>query len=70
MQIAPPTDDPNLVKGADQLTFDLSLLKSLEVLLIESLELHQFQNRSNLPDQLVAMEVRRSLKSLKVWRWE
>ena len=51
---------------ADKLTFDLSMLHNLELLLVDSIDIHQLQGRSLLPGQIHALEVRRSLGSLKV----
>ncbi len=55
-----------MIADIDHLTFELSLMKSLEVLLIESIQVHQLETRHTLPDQLVKLEVRRSLKLLQV----
>ena len=51
---------------ADKITFDMSVLKSLELLLVDGIDIHQLQGRSPLPGQLQALEIRRSLGSLKV----
>ena len=52
---------------ADKITFDMSVLKSLELLLVDGIDIHQLQGRSPLPGQLQALEIRRSLGSLKVY---
>ena len=36
-QISLPTDEDHVVLGLEQLTFDLSIMRSLEVLLVSSL---------------------------------
>ena len=64
MQISPAPDE--MVVVADKLTFDLSMLHSLELLLVDSIDIHQLQGRSSLPGQIHALEIRRSLGSLKV----
>ena len=66
LQIAPPTDE-HAVANVDTMTFDLNLMKSLEVLLIESVQVGQLEARYSLPKQLVKLEVRRSLKLLQVF---
>ena len=66
-QISPPPDE--IVVVADKLTFDLSMMKNLELLLVDSIDIHQLQGRSTLPQQLQALEVRRSLDSLKVYMY-
>ena len=48
------------------MTFDLNLMKSLEVLLVESIQVAQLEARYSLPKQLTKLEVRRSLKTLQV----
>ena len=63
-QICPAPDE--VVVVADKLTFDLSVLHSLELLLADSIDIHQLQGRSLLPGQIHALEIRRSLGSLKV----
>ena len=63
-QISPAPDE--VVVVADKVTFDLSMLHSLELLLVDSIDIHQLQGRSSLPGQIHALEVRRSLGSLKV----
>ena len=65
-QIAPPSEEAFIVREADQLTFDLSMMKSLRVLFVDSISEHQFQGRHQLPGQLEAIEVRRTVNSLKV----
>ena len=65
-QISPPTNEHADIADLDNMSFDLTLLKSLEVLLIESMHMHQLEARYNLPKQLVKLEVRRSLKFLQV----
>lgn len=65
-QIAPPTDEHADIANVDTMTFDLNLMKSLEVLLIESVQVGQLEARYSLPKQLVKLEVRRSLKLLQV----
>lgn len=64
LQICPAPDE--VVVVADKLTFELSILKSLELLLVDSIDIHQLQGRASLPGQLQALEIRRSLGSLKV----
>lgn len=54
------------VTGEDKLTFDLSLMKSIEVIFVESVSIQHFQGRHQLPGQLVALEVHRTISSLKV----
>ena len=63
-QVSPAPDE--VVVVADKLTFDLSMLHSLELLLVDSIDIHQLQGRSLLPGQIIALEIRRSLGSLKV----
>ena len=63
-QISPAPDE--MVVVADKLTFDLSMLHNLELLLVDSIDIHQLQGRSSLPGQIHALEIRRSLGSLKV----
>ena len=63
-QICPASDE--MVVVADKLTFYLSVLHSLELLLVDSIDIHQLQGRSSLPGQIHALEIRRSLGSLKV----
>ena len=48
------------------MTFDLAMMKSLEVLLAESVNLSRLEARYVLPKQLVKLEVRRSIKNLQV----
>ena len=55
-----------MIADLDQLTFDLNQMKNLEVLLVESIQIQQLENRSHLPDHLLKLEVRRSLKMLQV----
>jgi hypothetical protein len=55
-----------MVVVADKVTFDLSMLHNLELLLVDSIDIHQLQGRSSLPGQIHALEIRRSLGSLKV----
>ena len=50
----------------EDLTFDLGQMKSLEVLLLESIRIQQLEGRHCLPGQLIKLEVRRSLKLLQV----
>ena len=66
VQIAPPTDEHAIIAEVDTMTFDLNLMKSLEVLLIESVQVSQLEARYSLPKQLLKLEVRRSLKFLQV----
>ena len=63
-QISPAPDE--MVVVADKLTFDLSTLRGLELLLVDSIDIHQLQGRSSLPGQIHALEIRRSLGSIKV----
>ena len=63
-QVSPAPEE--IVVVADKLTFDLSVLHNLELLLVDSIDIHQLQGRSSLPGQILALEVRRSLGSLKV----
>lgn len=55
-----------MIEDLDHLTFELSQMKSLEVLLVESVHIQQLETKYTLPDQLVKLEVRRSLKLLQV----
>lgn len=66
IQIAPPTEEHASIADLDSMTFDLTLMKSLEVLLMESIKIHRLEARHTLPKQLVKLEVRRSLKFLQV----
>ena len=55
-----------MIEDLDHLTFELSQMKSLEVLLVESVHIQQLETKYTLPDQLLKLEVRRSLKLLQV----
>ncbi len=65
-QIAPPAEELFAIREPGQLTFDLSLMKSITVLFVDSICMHQFQGRHQFPGQLQALEVRRTIASLKV----
>ena len=66
VKIAPPTNEHADIADVDNMTFDLNVMKSLEVLLVECIKIQQLQARYSLPKQLVKLEVRRSLKFLQV----
>lgn len=65
-QLTPQSLEKYSIIGVDNLTFDLSSMKSIEILFVESINMKQFQGRHLLPGQLIALEVRRSVSTLKV----
>ncbi|XP_019851972.1 PREDICTED: uncharacterized protein LOC109581917 isoform X2 [Amphimedon queenslandica] len=65
VKICPPSKELFPLSPAVELVFDLSVMKSLDTLVLSSIQLHQIQGLGNIPEQLLTLGVHRSITSLR-----
>ncbi|CAI8048087.1 Nischarin [Geodia barretti] len=65
MKVAPSTEDKFILSSMEDVSFDLSIFKSLTYLMVDSIEIADVQGRQCLTGQLEGLDIRRCLNSLK-----